>query len=418
MDKVFLRAGRERSVERRHPWIFSGAVERVEGTPSLGGTVAVCDSKGRTLGYGSWSPASQIRVRMLAFGTDRVPDGAYVKGLVAAAIARRGTSPLAEPHRGVRLVHGESDGLPGVVVDAYDGWCVVQLASAGAEHWKDEIVAALMAAGAKGVYNRSDVDSRRREGLTDDGAVGALAGEEPPERIEIHEGNIRFLVDVRHGHKTGFYLDQRAARAQVGAFAAGREVLNCFSYTGGFGLACAAGGAKCVENLDLSQAALDLAKENFELLFGGVGSPRPTDTPSGGVARCPVSFVCADVFKQLRLYRDQGRSFDMIVLDPPKFAETKAQLMRAARGYKDINLLAMKLLRPGGVLATFSCSGAMMPEFFETICREAAWDAKRDFQIVAHTQQADDHPVSLNFPEGAYLKGLILRGAVAPEQAI
>ena len=303
-------------------------------------------------------------------------------------------------------MHGESDGLPGVVADAYDGWCVVQLASAGAEHWKDEIVAALMSAGAKGVYNRSDVDSRRREGLTEEGAVGVLAGEEPPERIEIHEGNVRYLVDVRHGHKTGFYLDQRAARAQVGAFAAGREVLNCFSYTGGFGLACAAGGAKCVENLDLSQAALDLAQQNFDLLFGG------------DVAPCPVSFVCADVFKQLRLYRDQGRSFDMIVLDPPKFAETKAQLMRAARGYKDINLLAMKLLRPGGVLATFSCSGAMTPEFFETVCREAAWDAKRDFQIVAHTQQAVDHPVSLNFPEGAYLKGLILRGAVAPEQAI
>ena len=423
MDKVFLRAGRERSVERRHPWIFSGAVERVEdgghaGRVTLpGDTVLVCDSKGRTLGYGSWSPASQIRVRMLAYGSECVPDGAYVKGLVAAAIARRVASPLAEPHRGVRLVHGESDGLPGVVVDAYDGWCVVQLASAGAEHWKEEIVAALMAAGAKGVYNRSDVDSRRREGLTEEGAVGVLAGEEPPELIEIHEGNIRFLVDVRHGHKTGFYLDQRAARAQVGAFAAGREVLNCFSYTGGFGLACAAGGAKCVENLDLSQAALDLAAKNFELLFGGVGAPRPTDD-AGGVAPCPVSFVCADVFRQLRLYRDQGRSFDMIVLDPPKFADTKAQLMRAARGYKDINLLAMKLLRPGGVLATFSCSGAMTPEFFETICREAAWDAKRDFQIIAHTQQAEDHPVSLNFPEGSYLKGLILRGAVAPEQAI
>ncbi len=406
MDKVFLRAGRERSVERRHPWIFSGAVERVEGTPPLGGTVAVCDAKGRTLGYGSWSLASQIRVRMLAFGTDRVPDGVYVRELVAASLARRGASPLVEPHRGVRLVHGESDGLPGVVVDAYDGWCVVQLASAGAEYWKDEIVAALLTAGAKGVYNRSDVDARRREGLDETETTGVLAGGEPPERIEIHEEDIRFLVDVRHGHKTGFYLDQRAARAQVGAFAAGREVLNCFSYTGGFGLACAAGAAKCVENLDLSQAALDLARQNFDLLFGG------------GVAPCPVSFVCADVFKQLRLYRDQGRSFDMIVLDPPKFAETKAQLMRAARGYKDINLLAMKLLRPGGVLATFSCSGAMTPEFFETICREAAWDAKRDFQIIAHTQQAVDHPVSLNFPEGAYLKGLILRGAVAPEQAI
>jgi 23S rRNA (cytosine1962-C5)-methyltransferase len=252
------------------------------------------------------------------------------------------------------------------------------------------------------------VDARRREGLAETGTTGVLAGGEPPERIEIHEGDIRFLVDVRHGHKTGFYLDQRAARAQVGAFAAGREVLNCFSYTGGFGLACAAGGAKCVENLDLSQAALDLAKENFALLFGGLGTSRPTGD-AGGVAPCPVSFVCADVFKQLRLYRDQGRSFDMIVLDPPKFADTKAQLMRAARGYKDINLLAMKLLRPNGILATFSCSGAMSDELFAKVLAEAAEDAGRDFQTIAKTRQGADHPVALSFPEGAYLKGTILR---------
>ena len=406
MDRVFLKAGRERSVERRHPWVFSGAVERVEGNPAAGGTVAVCDAKGRRLGYGSWSPVSQIRVRMLSSGADAaLPDAEYVKRLVAESIARRigqdGVSPLCEPERGVRLVHGESDGLPGVVADSYGGWCVVQLASAGAERWKAEMVAALMDAGAKGVYNRSDVDSRRREGLPDaaDGAVGVLAGGEPPELIEIREGAIRYLVDVRRGHKTGFYLDQREARAQVGAFAAGREVLNCFSYTGGFGLACAAGGAKLVENLDLSKPALELAERNFSLLF------------SGGAPKCPVSFVCADVFKQLRLYRDQGRQFDMIVLDPPKFADTKSQLMRAARGYKDINLLAMKLLRKGGVLATFSCSGAMSPEFFETICREAAWDAHRDFHIVAQTRQAADHPVSLVFPEGAYLKGLVLLDA-------
>ena len=400
-NKVFLKSGRERSLERRHPWIFSGAVERVEGEPPAGGTVEVCDAKGRALGYGSWSPSSQIRVRMLSFGTDSVPDAAYIGGLVAAAIERRraldGVSPLKDRYRGVRLVHGESDGLPGLVADSYDGWCVVQFASAGAEHWRGEIVNALMAAGAKGVFDRSDVDSRKREGLPEEGMVGVLAGGEPPELIEIHEGSIRYLVDVRRGHKTGFYLDQREARAKVGAFAAGREVLNCFSYTGGFGLACAVGGAKSVVNLDLSKPALELAERNFELLFGG------------GTERCTVEFLCADVFKQLRLYRDQGRRFDMIVLDPPKFADTKAQLMRAARGYKDINLLAMKLLRPGGILATFSCSGAMSPEFFATVCREAACDAKRDFQIVGETRQATDHPVSLAFPEGLYLKGLLLR---------
>jgi 23S rRNA (cytosine1962-C5)-methyltransferase len=287
--------------------------------------------------------------------------------------------------------------LPGLVVDSYDGWCVIQCASAGAEYFRDEVVAALMNAGAKGVFNRSDVDSRKREGLTEESTVGVLAGAEPPEFIEIHENAIRYLVDVRSGHKTGFYLDQREARAQVGAYACGREVLNCFSYTGGFGLACAAGGAKSVINLDLSKKALDLAERNFELLF------------ENGVSRCPVEFCCADVFKQLRLYRDQGRQFDLIVLDPPKFADTKSQLIKAARGYKDINLLAMKLLRPAGILATFSCSGAMTAEFFDTICREAACDVKRSLQIIARTRQAADHPTALAFPEGEYLNGLVLQ---------
>ena len=403
MNGVVLRQGRERSVERRHPWIFSGAVERVEGSPVSGETVAVRGSDGRILGFGSWSPVSQIRVRMLAFGPDRIPDDAFVKELVSASIDRRRAigcqpSPLAERYRGVRLVHGESDGLPGVVVDSYDGWCVVQLASAGAERFRAAIAESLMEHGARGVFNRSDVDSRKREGLPLDGTVGVLAGDEPPDMIEIHEGAIRYLVDVRKGHKTGFYLDQRDARAQVGELARGREVLNCFSYTGGFGLACAAGGATSVVNLDLSQPALDIAKRNFDLLFSG-----------SEVDACPVEFVCADVFKQLRKYRDERRQFDMIVLDPPKFADTKAQLMRAARGYKDINLLAMKLLRPGGILATFSCSGAMSADMFETVCREAASDAARGFQVIAQTRQAADHPVALSFPEGAYLKGLILR---------
>ena len=405
--KIILKKGRERSVERRHPWIFSGAVARMEGTLSSGDTAAVCSAEGKVLGYGSWSPTSQICVRMLAFGPDRVPDEAFFQKLLSASIARRTPhpspltpQPLMDAQaavRGVRLVHGESDGLPGLVVDAYGGWCVTQFTSAGAEHWRRTVVAALMAAGAKGVFDRSDVEVRKREGLTMEGTVGTLAGDEPPELIEIHEGIIRYLVDVRRGHKTGFYLDQRDARAQVAAFAADREVLNCFSYTGGFGLACAAGGAKSIENVDLSKTALDLAARNFDLFFA-----------EGEKSRCPVTFTCADVFKQLRLYRDQGQ-FDLIVLDPPKFAETKAQLIRAARGYKDINLLAMKLLRPDGILASFSCSGAMSVEFFETVCREAACDARRDFQIVARTCQAADHPVSLAFPEGAYLKGLIHR---------
>lgn len=394
--RVVLNPKRDYATVHRHPWIFSGAIRTVEGDPAPGETVAVANAKGEILGWGSYSPASQIRVRMLSFDASHAPDAEFVTGLVAASIGRRADFWVNGYTNAFRLVHGESDGLPGVVADWYDGWVVVQLASAGAAFWQDVIVQALMlfVPGCRGVYSRSDVDSRAREGLPAEGATGLLAGEEPPETIEIHEGSIRYLVDVRHGHKTGFYLDQRDARAVVGALANGTEMLNCFAYTGGFGLAARAAGALAVTQLDISSAALALAKRNEAL---------------DHLCGTKMEYVEADVFKQLRLYRDQGRQFDLIVLDPPKFADTKGQLMRATRGYKDINLLAMKLLRPNGVLATFSCSGAVSPELFETVCREAAFDAKRSFQIVARTRQAADHPVGLFFPEGLYLKGLVLR---------
>ena len=405
MNKVILHPRRDYATVHHHPWIFSGAIREVTGTPSQGETVEVRDAKGGVVGYGSYSPQSQISVRMLAFGADRTVDAAYVTGLVAASVGRRADFWAKCETNAFRLVNAENDGLPGVTVDYYAGFAVVQLASAGAEFWKQTIVDALMlyVPGCRGVYNRSDVDARVREGLREKGAddaaraaeVGLLAGEEPPELIEIQEGPIRYLVDVRKGHKTGFYLDQRDARAIVGSLANGTDMLNCFSYTGGFGLAARAAGALSVTHLDVSADALALAKRNTDLehLCG---------------TKC--DFVEADVFKQLRLYRDQGRSFDLIVLDPPKFADTKAGLMRATRGYKDINLLAMKLLRPNGVLATFSCSGAMTTELFDKVCAEAAFDAKRDFQVVTRTRQAmGDHPVALNFPEGLYLKGLVLR---------
>ena len=394
--RVVLNPKRDYATIHRHPWIFSGAVRAVEGEPAPGETVAVAKAKGDILGWGSYSPSSQIRVRMLSFDASHAPDAEFVTGLVAAAIGRRADFWVNGYTNAFRLVHGESDGLPGVVADWYDGWVVVQLASAGAAFWQDTLVKALMSfvPGCRGVYSRSDVDSRAREGLPVEGTTGLLAGEEPPETIEIHEGSIRYLVDVRHGHKTGFYLDQRDARAIVGALANGTEMLNCFAYTGGFGLAARAAGALSVTQLDISSAAIALAKRNEAL---------------DHLCGTKMEYVEADVFKQLRLYRDQGRQFDLIVLDPPKFADTKGQLMRATRGYKDINLLAMKLLRPNGVLATFSCSGAVSPELFETVCREAAFDAKRSFQIVARTRQAADHPVGLFFPEGLYLKGLVLR---------
>ena len=401
MEKLILRDRRDYATRHRHPWIFSGAVQSVTGSPAVGETVEVVDASGETLGYGSWSPASQIRVRMLSFDKAAVPDAEFVKGLVAAAVGRRAGFFVDGRTNAFRLVHGESDGIPGVVADYYDGWVVAQFASAGAEFWKTAVVDALMqyVPFSRGVYNRSDVDSRAREGLRDGDApaadeTGPLAGGEPPELIEIFEDGVKYLVDVRKGHKTGFYLDQRDARAAVARCANGAEMLNCFAYTGGFGLAARAAGAASVVQLDISRQALDLAKKNADL---------------DHLCGTTFEYVAADVFKQLRLYRDQGRSFDMIVLDPPKFADTKGQLMRAMRGYKDINLLAMKLLKPNGVLATFSCSGAMSPEMFETVCREAAFDARRSFQILERTSQAPDHPVSLSFPEGLYLKGLVLR---------
>ena len=386
MKTILLKKGRERSVVKGHPWIFSGAVE--SGEAAAGEAVAVCGANGERLGTGWYSPASQIRVRM-------VPD-VSVADLVAAAVARRGEFFVNGYTNALRLVNAESDLLPGVVADCYAGHVVCQFTSAGADARKGEIAAALLkfTPCCLGVSERRDVDARAKEGLATEPAFAPLVGAEPPELIEIFEGEVKFLVDVRKGHKTGFYLDQREARRLVGSLANGADVLNCFCYTGGFGLFARAAGAAAVTQVDVSAEALALAKKNEAL---------------GHFCGTQMEYVEADVFQYLRACRDRGRTFDLIVLDPPKFAEFKSQVMRAARGYKDINLLAMKLLKPGGTLATFSCSGAMTGELFDKILAEAATDARRDFQMVARTRQGADHPVALSFPEGHYLKGVVLR---------
>lgn len=395
MAKVVLKKGRERSLIRRHPWIFSGAIESADEGVEAGGIVEVVSAGGATLGFGAYSPASQIRVRMISFGHRPVEIASLVRDRVFASVARRSDFFVGGYTDAVRLINAESDLLPGVVVDFYAGWAVCQMTSAFADRYKDLIADAVMTAapGCMGVSERLDVDVRVKEGLVV-GSFAVLKGEEPPELIEIKEGDCKFLVDVRKGHKTGFYLDQREARAAVGALATNCEVLNCFSYTGGFGVFARANGAEKVTQVDISGDALALAKKNAELL---------------GLCHINTDFVEADVFKFLRSCRDENRTFDLIVLDPPKFAESKSQVMKAARGYKDINLLAMKLLRPGGYLATFSCSGAMTGDLFDKILMEAAEDAGRDFQIVSRTRQAADHPVLVSFPEGLYLKGVILR---------
>lgn len=387
MNEVILKSGRERSVLRRHPWIFSGAIEREEGA---GGLVLVKSAKGAPLAYGWLSPSSQIRVRLLSFDPKVVPEADFLTRRLVASVRARHYDFASAAAR--RLVNAENDGLPGVVADAYAGYVVLQLTSAFAAAHRGLIAETLLSLGAKGVSDRADVEVRAKEGLPV-GGFEHLLGAEPPETITIDENGVKFLIDVRKGHKTGYYLDQREARRLVGAYATG-EVLNCFSYTGGFGVYAAKGGASSVLQVDVSGEALRRAEENR--LLNGI--------PDG-----IVRHEEADVFKFLRTCRDAGRRFDTIILDPPKFAETKSQIMKAARGYKDINLLAMKLLRPGGILATFSCSSAMTGDLFDKVVAEAAADAKRDFSVLARTLQADDHPISVCFPEGQYLKGLILR---------
>lgn len=392
MNTVILQPKREFSVCRRHPWIFSGAIAHVEGDPGLGDTVCVKASDETILGMGAYSPESQIRVRMWTFGMCEI-DAAFISNRIAQAVGGRSLFLAESTTNAYRLVNAEADGLPGLIVDRYGDWIVCQFTATSAEHWKREIVEALQRySPCRGVYERSDVDVRVREGLLP--ITGILAGEVPPDRIEIVEHGCRYYVDVKHGHKTGFYLDQRDNRALIKRYANGLDVLNAFSYTGGFGVAALTAAAASVTHIDMSEPALALARENT------------------GLNTCHVeqsTFLCGNVFEVLRTFRDSAKSFDMIILDPPKFADCKGSLMKASRGYKDINLLGMKLLRPGGLLATFSCSGLMTPELFDKVVADAAVDAKRDFQVIKRLQQSEDHPEGLCFPEGLYLKGLFCR---------
>jgi 23S rRNA (cytosine1962-C5)-methyltransferase len=384
---LVLRPGREKSLARRHPWVFSGAIDRVTGTPGPGATVAIRSAAGAFHAWAAYSPSSQIRARVWSWDEQAAIDDAFLHARVTSAIARR--AGLAGATDAVRLVHGEADGLPGVVCDRYGEVLVFQFASAGAERFRDSIVdAACEATGCPTAYERSDLDVRELEGLAP--RAGPIRGAAAPS-VTITEHGIRYAVDVAHGQKTGFYLDQRANRDRVRALAGGREVLNCFCYTGGFTLNALAGGAHSALSIDSSAAALELARENARRngLDGG-------------------EWLEADVFAALRKLRDGGRGFDLIVLDPPKFAPTAAHAERAARAYKDINLLAFKLLRPAGVLATFSCSGGVSADLFQKIVAGAATDAGADVRIAERLQADADHPVTLAFPEGEYLKGLVL----------
>ena len=394
MAQLILLPGKERSAMKRHPWLFAGSVGRLEGRARPGDTVEVLSDDLRPLGRAAYSPKSQIRARFWTFDAEESVDDAFFKRRIAAAVARRQALPELRGQEGLRLIHAESDGLPGIIADQYGDTVVVQLTSAGADKWRNAIVAALVkATGCARIYERSDSDVRGLEGL--EPVTGWLHGDAPAGGLSFDENGVRLAVDVVGGHKTGFYLDQRDNRAWLRSVAACKDILNCFCYTGGFSLQALAGGAASVLSIDSSGPALAQAAANLAM------------NPQLPAER--AEWLEADVFQALRDFRKAGRQFDLIVLDPPKFAPSAAHADRAARAYKDINLLGFRLLRPGGMLMTYSCSGGVGLELFQKIVAGAALDAGRDARIVRRLSGTADHPVAVNFPEGEYLKGLLLQ---------
>jgi 23S rRNA (cytosine1962-C5)-methyltransferase len=394
MAQLILLPGKERSAFKRHPWLFAGSVGRLEGRARPGDTVEVLADNLRPLGRAAYSPKSQIRARFWTFDAEESIDDAFFKRRIAAAVALRQSLPELRGQEGLRLIHAESDGLPGVIADQYGDTVVIQLTSAGADKWRNAIVAGLVkATGCARVYERSDSDVRGLEGLGP--TTGWVHGEAPATPLSIAENGVRLAIDIAGGHKTGFYLDQRENRALLGQLSAGKDVLNCFCYTGGFSLQALAGGAASVLSIDSSGPALAQAQANLAL------NPQlPADR---------AQWQEADVFQALRDFRKAGRLFDLIVLDPPKFAPSAAHAERAAKAYRDINILGFRLLRPGGFLMTYSCSGGVGLEMFQKVVADSALDAGRNARIVRRLSGAADHPVALNFSEGEYLKGLLVQ---------
>ncbi|TPG65062.1 23S rRNA (cytosine(1962)-C(5))-methyltransferase RlmI [Ewingella americana] len=387
--RLFLAKGREKSLLRRHPWVFSGAVTRVEGKANSGDTIDIVDNQGKWLARGAYSPSSQIRARIWTFRQDEDIDIEFFVRRLQQAQSWRDWIARRDSLDSYRLIAGESDGLPGITIDRFQNFLVLQLLSAGAEYQRAPLLAALQKCYPEcAIWDRSDVAVRKKEGL--ELTQGHIFGEEPPALLPIQEHGMSLLVDIKEGHKTGFYLDQRDSRLAARKYAEGRKVLNCFSYTGAFAVSALMGGCEKVINVDTSQSALDIARQNVEL---------------NNLDLSKVEFVREDVFQLLRKYRAEGEQFDMIVMDPPKFVENKNQLASACRGYKDINMLALQLLRPGGILLSFSCSGLLPTDLFQKILADAALDAHREIQFVEQFRQAADHPVIGSYPEGLYLKG-------------
>ncbi len=396
---LILKSGKERSLLRRHPWIYSTGIASVKGRPQAGDTVRVTDNKGNFLAWAAFSPQSTIRARCWSFVEEDSIDEDWIFQKVLQAVRAR--DALKERTSAVRLIFGEADFLPGLIVDQYANQLVTQFQAAGVEKWRSEISQALQeATGCNQIYDRSDAATRAREGLPERKEV--LLGSEPAEEIEILEDGIRYGVDVRSGHKTGFYIDQRDNRLLAQKIAQefkrtrgrGLRALNCFCYTGGFSLALAKGGAEEVISIDSSADALCLAQKNAS---------------RNNLGSCQLQWVEANVFDQLRKYRDEGQRFDLVILDPPKFASNHHQVDKAARAYKDINMNALKILGKGGQLLTFSCSGAIDIDLFQKIVAAAVFDSLTNAWMTSRLGAGADHPILMTLPESEYLKGLHLK---------
>lgn len=392
MPKLVLAAGKERSILRHHPWVFAGSVERFEGRARPGDTVELVSARGEPLARAAWSPHSKIRARVWSFDPNETIDDAFFKRRVAAAVARRQGLPGLRGQHALRLVNGESDGLPGVIADRYGDTAVLQLSSAGAEAWRDALATALQrVTGCARIYERSDTEVRGLEGL--EPCTGWLRGDPAESPLVIDEHGLLMEVDFVSGHKTGCYLDQRDNRRLCRELSSGRDVLDCFCYTGGFSLNALAGGSRSVLSIDSSATALESVRRNLQL--------------NAQLAQGRIEWRQANVFEALRELKRTERRFDLIVLDPPKLAPSAAHAERAARAYKDINLFGLRLLNSGGLLMTFSCSGGVGPELFQKIVAGAAIDAAVDARIIGRLGASPDHPFCLSFPEGEYLKGLL-----------
>ncbi|MFN0058814.1 MAG: class I SAM-dependent rRNA methyltransferase [Planctomycetota bacterium] len=393
LNRVILKPGREKSVKYRHPWIFSGAIARIEGDAQDGDVVGVCDAGDALLARGLINRNSQIIVRLVSWRMEERITDDFFRARLDDAINARASIVESGTTNALRLVYSEADGLPGLIVDRYGDCLVLQIGALGLEQRRELIVNHLLERlKPRAIVYRAEDEYREKEGLTLPSAV--IVGELPPDGVDLEEHGIRYRVDLMAGQKTGFYLDQRDNRRRIQGLCAGAVVLDVFSHSGAFALSALKGGAQLVTQIESSAAAIEFARRNFEL---------------NGYGALAQDILCENAFESLRRFRDSGRSFDVILVDPPKLAPSRTHLDSALRAYKDINLLAIKLLKPGGRLVTFSCSGAVTAELFQEMLFHAALDARRDVQIIERLEQASDHPVLVTFPESRYLKGVVCR---------